>query len=203
MSESAAHGPAHYDRLRTQAERLLETLPHKRVEYVHDTGLTIVAMPGFSHASIVEAIIDRFAALFHTHVIPFKWALRAGDFQFELADNPNKYFIPDISVAYPGATSNREFRENLAMVVEVTSPRSPETVKNDYGVKHKQYARNGVPCYLLVDQERSTWTVFVLDGPWPGYQVHSNGRYGDPVKLPEPFGFAVPTDEWPRYTDEG
>ena len=203
MSDSAAHGPARYDALRTNAEELLETQPHKRVEYIHDGALTIVALPGFSHARIVRLLTRRFDAMSDAHLAPLEWDVRSENFQFELADNPNKYFIPDLAVAYPGATSNRQFRENLVMVVEVTSPKSPETVKNDHGTKRKQYAKNGVPCYLLVDQAERSWTVHVLEGEWPGYRVHSHGRYGEAIKLPEPFGFAIPTDEWPPYTDEG
>lgn len=125
-----------------------------------------------------------------------------GDFQFDIVDDPQKFFIPDIAVAYPGSTSNREFRENLVMVVEVTSPDSSKTVRNDHGVKPEQYAKAGIPCYLLVDQERGSWTIHVLDGDRPGYRIHSTGRYGAPVKLPEPFEFALPTDEWPGYRED-
>jgi Uma2 family endonuclease len=67
----------------------------------------------------------------------------AGDFQFERVDP--RFFIPDIAVAHPGTTSNAEFQENIALVVEVTSPKSPETVENDYGIKAEQYAEAGVP----------------------------------------------------------
>lgn len=44
--------------------------------------------------------------------------------------------------------------------------------------------------------------VFLLSGDWPGYQLHSSGRYGETIKLPEPFGFELPTDEWLPYSDE-
>jgi Uma2 family endonuclease len=121
------------------------------------------------------------------------------DFQFDLVDDPQKFFVPDLAIAHPGSTNDREFRENLAMVVEVTSPASPQTVRNDHGVKPKQYAKAGIGCYLLVDQEPGTRTLFVLDGDWPGCQVHGSGRYGTPIELPEPFGFTIPTDEWPAY----
>jgi hypothetical protein len=31
----------------------------------------------------------------------------------------------------------------------------------------------------------------------PEYQVLSSGRYSEPIDLPDPFGFSIPTDEWP------
>lgn len=132
-----------------------------------------------------------------------RWRFRGENFQFDLIDGPQKFFVPDLAVAFPGSTSNREFRENLAMVVEVTSPDTPRTVRNDHGIKPEQYAKAGIPCYLLVDQEQRTWTLHVLaDDDQPEYQVHSTGRYGAPVKLPEPFGFALPTDERPAYRED-
>jgi hypothetical protein len=126
-----------------------------------------------------------------------EWDRRSENFQFDLVDDPQKFFVPDLAVACPGSTDNRELRENPAMVVEVTSPTTPRTVRNDRRVKPKQHAKAGIGCHLLVDQEPGTWKLFVLDGDWPGYQVHASGRYGAPIELPEPFGFVVPTDEWP------
>jgi hypothetical protein len=88
------------------------------------------------------------------------------------------------------------------MLVEVTSPGSPKTVRNDHGIKPRQYAKAGIPCYLLVDQEQGSWTLHVLGDTHPGFQVHSSGLYGAPINLPEPFRFALPTDEWPGYRED-
>lgn len=197
MSELAVHVQART--LREIADALLE---YQRVEYIDDGRLTVVAIPGFTHARIVRMISRAIDSLGTAGPSGVEWDLRLGDFQFNLPEDQQKFFIPDLSVAYPGSASNREFRKNLALVVEVTSPKSPETVKNDHGIKPKQYAKGGVPCYLLVDQAEGTWTLFALDGKWPGYQVHSSGRYGIPIELPEPFGFTIPTDEWPEYREE-
>jgi hypothetical protein len=55
-----------------------------------------------------------------------------------------------------------------------------------------------VPLYLLVDQERRTWTLHALAEGWQRYQVAADGRFGEPVPLPAPFGFSLPTAGWPR-----
>ena len=200
MSELVAHGPAPAHRtLRDIADELLE---YQRVEYIYDGVLSVMTPLGFSHGSIVGLIVEAIVRAHLRGQTSVDWSMRAGDFQLNRIDDPQKFFIPDIAVAYPGSRDNLEFRENLAMVVEITSPKSPDTVQNDYGIKAKQYAKAGIPCYLLVDQEQGSWTVYALDGDWPGYQVYGSGKYGAPVKLPEPFGFAIGTDEWPSYCED-
>lgn len=182
--------------LRALANELLE---EQHVEYIDDGVLTIMLPAPFTHARILERIIDAFYDAHHSGLTSAHWDLRSENFQFDLVDDPQKFFVPDLAVAHPGSTNNREFRENLALVAEVTSPASPQTVRNDRGLKSKQYAKAGIGLYLLVDQELGTWTLFALDGEWLGYQVHGSGRYGQPVKLPEPFGFTIPTGQWPAY----
>jgi hypothetical protein len=36
---------------------------------------------------------------------------------------------------------------------------------------------------------------------WQRYQVAADGKYGEPIPLPAPFGFAVESSDWPRYRD--
>lgn len=200
MSELAAEGPAPAHRtLRDIADELLE---YQRVEYIYDGVLSVMTPLGFEHGEIVDLIVEAIKQASFSGQTPVRWRMRTGDFQLNRIDDPQKFFIPDIAVAYPGSRDNLELRESLAMVVEITSPKSPDTVQNDYGIKAKQYAKAGIPCYLLVDQEQGSWTLYALDGGWPGYQVYGSGKYGAPVKLPEPFGFELPTDEWPSYSDE-
>jgi hypothetical protein len=52
-----------------------------------------------------------------------------------------------------------------------TSPASPDTVLNDRATKPREYAKAGVPLYLLVDQERAEWTLYALAEGWQRYQV--------------------------------
>jgi len=79
----------------------------------------------------------------------------------------------------------------------VTSPASADTVYNDRVVKPRQYARAGISLYLLVDQERTAWTLHGLSDK-PGYELLAAGKYGESVPLPAPFGFSIPSAEWPN-----
>jgi Uma2 family endonuclease len=185
--------------LREMADELLE---FQRVEFIHDGGLTFVATPGRTHRTIVTRMTEAFSDAWYTKRTRARWDISAGDFQFEWNDVERHFCVPDLAIAYPGTTSNAEFRENLVMVVEVTSPKSRDTVGNDFEVKYKQYAKGGVPLYLLVDQEHSAWHLYALMGQWPGYQVYAEGGYGEPIELPEPFGFDLPTQPWPRYSSK-
>jgi Uma2 family endonuclease len=83
--------------------------------------------------------------------------------------------------------------------VEVTSPTSRDAVYNDRTVKSAQYAKGGVPLYLLVDQERAGWTLHGLAEGWQRYQIVAEGAYGEDIELPAPLGFAIPTANWPRW----
>jgi Uma2 family endonuclease len=182
--------------LRELADRMLE---YQRVEYIHEDRLTLVATPGVTHRKIVARLNDAFNDAWYARRTSVRWELSIGDFQLERVDDPKRFFVPDIAIAYPDTRTSNEFREYLVMVVEVTPPKSPETVENDRGVKRKQYAKSGVPLYLLVDQENGDWHLYALMGAWPGYQVHSTGVFGQPIKLPGPFRFTIPTDQWPAY----
>lgn len=199
MSVLAIHEPRlkPMHRPRTLREIADDLLEYQRVEYIEDDRLTFVTPPGFSHGGIVESILRAVMYASATGATPENWSVRVGDFQFDRPDNEEKFFIPDIAVAHPGSTSNQEFRDKIAMVVEVTSPKSPETVENDYGVKPEQYAEAGVPLYLLVDQEKSRWMLFALSTEKPGYQIEAQGGYGSPIELPAPLGFTVATEQWP------
>jgi Uma2 family endonuclease len=185
--------------LREMADELLEW---QRVEFIHDGGLTFVATPGRAHRMIVTQLTKTVNYASFAGLTPVQWDVSAGDFQFEWNDAARHYCVPDLAIAFPNSASNAEFRENLAMVVEVTSPKSPEAVENDFEIKYKQYAKGGVPLYLVVDQELSDWHLYALMGRWPGYQVYAEGVYGDPIELPEPFSFDLPTAAWPRYSSK-
>lgn len=182
--------------LRQRADELLET---QRVEFIHEDRLTFVATPGPTHRRIVARLTEAFHDAWFARQTSTRWEISAGDFQFEWSDAMGRFFVPDLAIAHPDTETNSEFREALVMVVEVTSSKTRETVENDFGIKKKQYAKGGVPLYLLVDQERSAWHLHALTSGWPVYQIAAEGSYGEPIPLPEPFGFDLPTDTWPPY----
>ncbi|MQA93174.1 MAG: hypothetical protein GEV11_00540 [Streptosporangiales bacterium] len=182
--------------LRSYADQLLETT---RVEYVDEGVLLVMTPPGYEHRMIVRSIVRTLTLAFHLSLTKIDWVISAGDFQWNLPDDTRRFYVPDVIVARPEAETNAEQQENLALVVDVTSPKSPDTVLNDRETKPKQYAKAGVPLYLLVDQELGTWTLYALAEGWRRYQIAADGHYGEDVPLPEPLRFSIPTGDWPHY----
>jgi Uma2 family endonuclease len=123
------------------------------------------------------------------------------NFQWDLADGTGRFYVPDLVIVPSGARTAEEERAAVALVAEVTSPSSPDTVLNDRETKPRQYARAGIPLYLLVDQELGEWTLHALAEGWQRYQIAASGKYGEPIPLAEHFGFAVETSDWPHYRD--
>lgn len=100
---------------------------------------------------------------------------------------------------HPDAVTAEQERASIALTVEVTSPSSRDAVFNDRTVKPVQYAKGGVPVYLLVDQELGKWILHGLAEGWQRYQIMAEGAYGQDIPLPEPLGFTIPTANWPRW----
>jgi Uma2 family endonuclease len=183
--------------LRKLADRLLEVT---RAEYVDDGVLLIMNPPAFGHRAIVRLIARAIDRAYVRGDTPEEWTIDSENFQWDLPDQSGRFYVPDIAVSHPGASTPSDERAAIALIVEVTSPASADTVYNDRVVKPRQYARAGVPLYLLVDQERTAWTLFGLGGQL-GYEVLAAGKYGEGIPLPEPFGFSIPSDEWPSTRD--
>ena len=181
--------------LRQVADRLLETT---RVEYVDEGVLLVMTPAGFEHRRIVSSIVTRLTRAY-PELTPVDWSIFAENFQWELPDKTRRFYIPDLVVVHPDAQTKEEERAAIALVVEVTSPTSPDTVLNDRETKPRQYAKAGIPLYLLVDQEQSKWTLYALAPGWQRYQIAAAGGYGEEIPLPAPFGFPVATTGWPRY----
>ena len=182
--------------LRQLADRLLETT---RVEYVDDGVLLVMNPPAPKHRAIVRLLVEAVFVAVAMKATSVRWQVDSENFQWDLPDRSGRFYVPDLVVSHPGAATPEEEREAIVLVAEVTSPASADTVYNDRVVKPVQYAKAGIPLYLLVDQERAAWTLFGL-GEHPGYQVLAAGKYGDSVPLPAPLGFSVPTGEWPAHS---
>jgi Uma2 family endonuclease len=181
--------------LRDVADRLLETT---RVEYVDEGALLITNPPGIEHRRIVRSIVETVVRARYTGRAMVDWAADE-NFQWEFADGSRRFFIPDIVLIHPDAVTAKEEQASIALIVEVTSPPSRDAVFNDRAVKPVEYAKGGVPLYLLVDQGSGRWTLYGLGQGWQGYQIVADGAYGEDVPLPEPLGFTIPTAGWPRW----
>ena len=181
--------------LRDLADRLLETT---KVEYVDEGVLLIMNPPGIEHRRIVHGIINAAKAAYFTGKIAVNWETYE-TYQWEFADGSRRFFIPDIVFIHPDTVTAEDERAAIALIVEVTSPSSRDAVFNDRTVKPVQYAKGGVPLYLLVDQELGTWTLHGLAEGWQRYQLVAVGAYGEDIPLPPPLGFTLPTADWPRW----
>jgi Uma2 family endonuclease len=179
--------------LRELADQLLER--YYRVEYV-DEGVLIMNPPGPKHRAIVRLISRAIDRAYVRGSTPVEWAIDSENFRWELPDRSEQFYVPDIVVSHPGARTPEEERAAIALIVEITSPTSTNTAYNDRVTKPRQYAKAGVPLYLLVDHGRTTWMLHGL-GSQPGYQLLAAGKYGENIPLPPPFGFSIPTAEWP------
>jgi len=181
--------------LRQLADRLLETT---KVEYVDEGVLLIMNPPAPEHRAVVRKIVRAIDRAFTRGDTPVDWAINSENYQWELPDGSRRFYVPDIVVTHPDARTPEEERASIALIAEVTSPASADTVYNDRVVKPAQYAKAGVPLYLLVDQERFAWSLHGLAAGKSGYQVIAAGEYGEDVSLPSPFGFSIPTQDWPK-----
>jgi Uma2 family endonuclease len=196
MSEPALpFDDAGHQDLRAIADRLLET---SRVEYVDEGVLLVMNPPGIQHRRIVRAIVDDAKRAFYTGLVSVNWSTDE-NYQWDLPDGSGRFYVPDLVFIDPEAATAEEERAAIACVVEVTSPKSPDTVLNDRSTKPVQYAKAGVPFYLLVDQELGRWTLFGLADGWQRYQVAADGAYSEEIKLPAPLGFTLATSDWPRW----
>jgi Uma2 family endonuclease len=182
--------------LRQLADRLLETT---RVEYVDEGVLLLMNPPAAEHRAIVRLIVKAMILAVAQGATPVDWAINSENYQWEFSDGSRRFFIPDVVVTRPGTRTPEEERAAIALVVEVTSPGAADTVYNDRVVKPAQYAKGGVPLYLLVDQERISWSLHAPAGSDPGYQLLAAGVYGEGIPLPAPFGFSIATGEWPEH----
>jgi Uma2 family endonuclease len=153
---------------------------------------------GIEHRRIVRAIVDDAKRAFYTGTVTVNWATDE-NYQWDLPDGSGRFYIPDVAFIHLDATTAEEERAATALVVEVTSPTSPDTVLNDRTTKRVQYAKAGVPLYVLVDQELGRWTLFGLAEGWERYQVAADGAYGQEISLPAPLNFSLTTATWPRW----
>ncbi|MFJ4092674.1 Uma2 family endonuclease [Kitasatospora sp. NPDC089913] len=103
----------------------------------------------------------------------------------------------------------RLYPHDIAMVVEVTSPsnarhdRRPMFGRQVKPTKWNGYARSGVPFYLLVDRDPRQPGVKLFGEPNTAeatYEVLGEWKFGEAVRLPEPFSIEIDTDAWKPWS---
>jgi hypothetical protein len=139
-----------------------------RVEYVDEGVLLLIDPPAAEHRAIVRLIVKATIMAVAQGATAVGWAINSENYQGEFPDEFRRFFIPDVVVTLPGTRTPKEERASI------------------------------VPVALLVDQERTAWSLHGVAGNDPGCQLPAAGVYGESVPLPAPFGFPIPTAEWPR-----
>lgn len=106
-------------------------------------------------------------------------------------------FCPDLAVI-PATEEDRNLAayppDLIELVIEVVSPSS---VRNDYEVKDRAYARRGIPHYLIFDPYRAECTTLWNPGP-DGYRGRDVIPYGETITVEAGIGkVSVDTAELP------
>ncbi|MEU4354722.1 Uma2 family endonuclease [Streptomyces virginiae] len=163
-----------------------------RVEIIE--GIITVAPPPVNHHNYIAVKVQR--AL--TPVLPEGCEIyqtlnvavpsRSGLFIPDLVVAPEEVVLEDANYV-PGAAA--EF------VVEITSK---SNAVNDRVAKLHGYATAGIPLYLLIDPHATGEPAIHLYGePANGtYRLLWSGKFGETLKLPEPFAVAIDTSAFPR-----
>ncbi|QIJ64371.1 Uma2 family endonuclease [Streptomyces sp. JB150] len=154
--------------------------------------VTVSPAPATRHNVIAARIQRRLYS-----VIPEDWEI----FQTQAIAVPSRLgmLIPDLLVTpvQECAETDSHIPAALAeLVVEVTSK---SNARHDRVSKPAAYATAGIPLYLLVDRWAPGGPTVTLYGEPKGdvYRVLSAVKFGDPIKLPEPFDLTLDTGEFP------
>ncbi|WSQ10205.1 Uma2 family endonuclease [Streptomyces sp. NBC_01231] len=117
-----------------------------------------------------------------------------------LPGDPDDYATPDLILLPVEWEEDDDWlapSEDAALAVEVISQSEKSREIRD---KADWYAVARVPVLLVVDPRNGTWTLHTR--PDNGaYQDVLPGKFGEPVRLPEPLHLEVATDGFPVYGD--
>ncbi|GAA4660455.1 Uma2 family endonuclease [Streptomyces chumphonensis] len=165
------------DRLHSQLSRLEDQFPGYTTEIVEGN---IVMSPVRPYH--LETIVALWTAL--KPQLPDGLALM-GDVSVPIDEEFE--FCPDLAVI-PAAEKDKNLTqyspELIDFAAEVVSPTS---VRNDYEVKNVQYARAGIPVYLIFDPYQAHCVTMWNPGP-DGYRGRDTFPYGGTVSVETPVG---------------
>jgi Uma2 family endonuclease len=102
---------------------------------------------------------------------------------------------PDVAILEDGANAPYSYEDLLAAVEIVSTPDDD----NDYSIKLQQYARFGIPTYVIIDPFRAKCTVLTRPKD-SAYATCEEYAYGETVTLHLTDGGTVqiPTDKFKR-----
>ncbi|MEV0301210.1 Uma2 family endonuclease [Streptomyces prasinus] len=154
--------------------------------------ITVSPAPALRHNVIAERIQRRLYS-----VIPEDW----GVYQTLAIAVPSRLgmLIPDLLVAPVQEHSESDSHIPAALAALVVEVTSKSNARHDRVSKPAAYATAGIPLYLLVDRWAPDGPTVTLFGEPDGdvYRPLSTVKFGEPIKLPEPFDLVIDTAEFP------
>ncbi|MFE2245212.1 Uma2 family endonuclease [Streptomyces lavendulae] len=179
------------DRLHSQLSRFEDMFPGYRMEIVE--GAIVMSPLKPHHNATIWALWTTLRSQ-----LPDDWG-----FLSDVAvpfDGDNE-FCPDLAVIpQPEVAKNLSAYspDLIELAVEVVSPSS---VRNDYEVKDRAYARRGIPHYLIFDPYKAQCTTLWNPGP-DGYRGRDVIPYGETVVVETGIG-KLSLDTAPLPVDPG
>jgi Uma2 family endonuclease len=175
--------------------------------------------PSYAHNKIVSGIVDALADARRSNP-SFQWCqIQVQDIDMEAVGDG---YIPDLVLI--DAERDKELAAadrhlirpgDISLAVEVTSK---STAANDRApglprelrassltrTKWTGYARCDVPYYLLIDRDPRVAMSMLYYDPVPehGHYTGAVGwKFGEQIRLPEPFAFDIDTGDWRPWDD--
>ncbi|QKW08524.1 Uma2 family endonuclease [Streptomyces sp. NA04227] len=172
-----------YERHRDLIEEVQRLTPLGfRVEWSGDT-IIMQAQPSGIHQGNVRKIREQFDAHRPARTVPNEGAELTSP-TIDKGRVPDLCYLPEETEL----SGENSFPADLAfIVIELVSPTNPE---NDWVGKLRDYAAMHIPLYLIVDSRDSTVTLF-SDPDHDRYQTRTDRKFGDSIRIPEPFGFEL------------
>jgi Uma2 family endonuclease len=158
--------------------------------------LVVKPMPSKKHNTVVSRLIKQLVPA----VIENDWEFYS-NWDVHIPPVRGDRHCPDLIVAPvdpPTYDENQVYGHGIALAVEVVSASS---IEDDYGHKPGEYAKAGVPLYLIADPLQEPCRVAILAEPTPtdrkgdayDYRREIQVKAGEPLELPEPFGITLDT----------
>ncbi|WP_030757981.1 MULTISPECIES: Uma2 family endonuclease [unclassified Streptomyces] len=165
------------DRLHSQLSRFEDMFPGYRMEIVEGAIVMSPLKPHHARTirllwNVLEVQVSADWGFISDVAVPF--------------DGDNE-FCPDLAVI-PAAEADKNLSayppDLIELAIEVVSPSS---VRNDYEVKDRAYARRGIPHYLIFDPYKAQCTTLWNPGP-DGYRGRDVIPYGATVVVETGIG---------------